>query len=194
MVFKESKDYLCYIEAVALMYEENTLQHCSFTNNPKVFMKSQFEFNKNFHRFLNEQHRSKEYFIVIDNTEWPEALDDRNWSGPKKYSEDDASTIFLEMNITTTFTSALRHGAMVSLFSVVIMCEVILFVVVGVTYIQKQHQLNEVLLIKKKKMALKSAVKESEYELILKKEERRLSEPKYRGINSSITADENGEW
>ena len=39
MVFRDIKDYLCYIEAVALMYEENILKHCDFVKDthPQVF-------------------------------------------------------------------------------------------------------------------------------------------------------------
>lgn len=71
MVFRNQSDYLCYIEAVSLMYEENMLKRCDFINDPHVFFPSQFDFSKHFGRFLNEHKKAREYFVVIDNTEWP---------------------------------------------------------------------------------------------------------------------------
>ena len=71
MIFKDQRDYLCYIEAVSLMYEENILKHCDFVSDPDTFMKSQFDYSKHFGRFMNEHKKAREYFVVIDNTEWP---------------------------------------------------------------------------------------------------------------------------
>ena len=71
MVFRNQSDYLCYIEAVSLMYEENMLKRCDFINDPHTFFPSQFDFSKHFGRFLNEHKKAREYFIVIGNTEWP---------------------------------------------------------------------------------------------------------------------------
>ena len=34
-IFNTTKDYLCYIEAVALMYEESILKKCEFINDFK---------------------------------------------------------------------------------------------------------------------------------------------------------------
>ena len=98
-------------------------------------MQSQFDFSKHFGRFLNDRHKSREYFIVIDNTEWPQALSDKNWLHPKPYQENDEMTIFIEMNITSTFTSTHRHGAFVALFSVVIISEIVVFMIAGVVYV-----------------------------------------------------------
>lgn len=44
MVFRNQSDYLCYIEAVSLMYEENMLKRCDFINDPHTFFPSQFDF------------------------------------------------------------------------------------------------------------------------------------------------------
>jgi hypothetical protein len=71
MIFRNQSDYLCYIEAVALMYEENMLKRCDFINDPKTYIPSQFDYSKHFGRFLNDHIKSREYFVVIDNTEWP---------------------------------------------------------------------------------------------------------------------------
>ena len=36
MIFTNHHDYLCYIEAVSLMYEENIIKHCAFVNDPNI--------------------------------------------------------------------------------------------------------------------------------------------------------------
>ena len=38
MIFRDQMDYLCYIEAVSLMYEENILKKCDFIHDPNTFM------------------------------------------------------------------------------------------------------------------------------------------------------------
>jgi len=48
-------------------------------------------------------------FVVIDNTEWPEALKDKAWLKPNPYSEDTEKTVFLELHINTYFTSTSKH-------------------------------------------------------------------------------------
>ena len=42
MLFTNTRDYLCYIEAVALMYEENILKHCDFVDDPNVIQTNQY--------------------------------------------------------------------------------------------------------------------------------------------------------
>ena len=71
------------------------------------------------------------------------------------------------MNITTTFSSTQRHGAFVALFSVVIVSEVLIFMIVGVTYVHMQIKYNNALDAKQHKVTRKMAIKDTEYELIL---------------------------
>ena len=40
-------------------------------------------------KFLHKGDRTKEYFFVLDNTDWPEALDDDKWKPHKANSKDD---------------------------------------------------------------------------------------------------------
>jgi len=99
-------------------------------------------------------------------------------------------TIFIEMNITTTFTSTQRHGAFVALFSVVIFTEILLFMIVGVVFVHMQIKYNNALDAKQHKVTRQLAIKDTEYEEILKNEKERQEDgPKARGINSSIVDD-----
>lgn len=90
LVFEQSKHYLCYVEAVHMLYHENVKKDCEFLQrkNDDIFSSVH---SKTFTdtKFLHKGDRTKEYFFVLDNTEWPEALDDKyKWKPTKKYSED----------------------------------------------------------------------------------------------------------
>ena len=95
------------------------------------------------------------------------------------------------MNITTRFTSTQRHGAFVALFSVAIVTEVILFLIVGVVYINMQIKYNNALEANRIRVTKLMAIKDSEYEEILGEDKDRLrGDARPRGINSSIVDDE----
>ena len=91
--------------------------------------------------FLSENKRSSEFFVVIDNTEWPEALWDKTWLKPNPYSEETSKTVFLEIHVSTYFTSTAKHQAVISLFSVIMVVELFLFFITGVVYIYQSDQL-----------------------------------------------------
>ena len=74
---------MCYIEAVSLMYEENILKKCDFVLDKNVYVRNQSSFKQKFDKFLDVSHKSNELFIVLDNTEWPEALGYIDWLGPE---------------------------------------------------------------------------------------------------------------
>lgn len=44
---------------------------------------------------LNQDQRAKEYFFILDNTEWPEALDDPTWTKPEVIPTDGSKDVFL---------------------------------------------------------------------------------------------------
>jgi hypothetical protein len=50
-----------------------------------------------------------EIFVVIDNTEWPEALKDNAWREPLRYNEETENMVFLEIHINSFFTSTSKH-------------------------------------------------------------------------------------
>ena len=48
-----------------------------------MFIKEHYDFKHNYNKFLDVNQRSNELFIVVDNTEWPEALGYNEWIGPE---------------------------------------------------------------------------------------------------------------
>jgi len=78
IIFDSTSDYLCYVEAVHLLYHQHVTKECNFRlrTGDSEFLHMINEHNITDHQFLDSKHRSNEYFYVIDNTEYPEALDD----------------------------------------------------------------------------------------------------------------------
>jgi hypothetical protein len=78
IIFSSTTDYLCYVEAVHLLYHQHVAKECNFRlrTGSSEFFHMINEHNITDHQFLDSKHRSNEYFYVIDNTEYPEALDD----------------------------------------------------------------------------------------------------------------------
>ena len=77
MVFEKSEEYLCYVEAVHMLYheKEDNVKSCAFLQRqdedffPNVVDHKKFVNEK----FLHKGDRTKEYFFVLDNTEWSDA-------------------------------------------------------------------------------------------------------------------------
>lgn len=80
MVFEKSQEYLCYVEAVHMLYHEDKVKECDFLQRkdedyfPNVVDHKKFVNEK----FLHKGDRTKEYFFVLDNTEWAEAVDNKD--------------------------------------------------------------------------------------------------------------------
>ena len=68
IIFKDTVDYLCYVEAVHLLYHQHVKKECNFGGSSDIFHMIN-EHNITDHQFLDSKHRSNEYFYVIDNTE-----------------------------------------------------------------------------------------------------------------------------
>ena len=111
LVFDKNKDYLCYIEAIALMYEENVLKTCDFVKDNNIVSRQKFSYSDNAQQFLSQEKRASEILVIIDNTEWPEALSypPGVWKSPKPYSEEISKTVFLTVRLSTYFTSTTTH-------------------------------------------------------------------------------------
>lgn len=107
MVFEKSSEYLCYVEAVHKLYHEREVVECDFLQRkdedffPKIVDHKKFVNEK----FLHKGDRTKEYFFILDNTEWSEAVElgQQNWKGPMRYhSKDDVVVkVTTEMNFTS---------------------------------------------------------------------------------------------
>jgi hypothetical protein len=105
MVFSDERDYLCYVEAVELLRVENKKQECDFIHNKKVFRGGMYEVDIADDTFLKLENRAKEHFFIIDNTEYPEAVLDSNWIQTPPDQVSSADHLFVDVNITTTYTS-----------------------------------------------------------------------------------------
>lgn len=56
--------------------------------------------------FLKLENRAKEHFFIIDNTDYPEVLLDKDFIHiPVEDLDQDAKHLFVDVNVTTTFTS-----------------------------------------------------------------------------------------
>ena len=118
MVFEKSKDYLCYVEAIHMLYKENSLQECDFLQREgedyfretgkKTFVNT---------KFLHKGDRTKEYFFVLDNTEWTQAINTPGWNMSKKYSVKD--DIFIKVTTEMRFTSNEKYEAWSFIFTVI---------------------------------------------------------------------------
>jgi hypothetical protein len=87
MIFNNETDYLCYVEAVELLRIENRIENCDFIYNPKVLFRDMNSHIFDDETFLKLTHKSKEHFFVIDNTDYPEAMLDEDWTLKKPSSE-----------------------------------------------------------------------------------------------------------
>ena len=70
---------MCYVEAVNQLIVEGIKRDCPFIHNKNIFKDSIFNLNISDSSFRTADQRAKEYFFVIDNTDYPEAVLDPNW-------------------------------------------------------------------------------------------------------------------
>jgi hypothetical protein len=71
LVFEKQKDYLCYVEAVHLMYHPPyPVKKCSFVNDKQVFRQNTRSYDYDDNRWLTFESRTNSLFVVIDNTEF----------------------------------------------------------------------------------------------------------------------------
>ena len=61
---------------------ENIKKDCKFVFQSSKYKDSIYNLNLTDNFFLLQDQKAKEYFFVIDNTEYPEALSDPTWVAP----------------------------------------------------------------------------------------------------------------
>lgn len=105
LVFKDEKDYLCYVEAVEILRKENKKQKCDFIQNKELYLESMYSKEFIDEEFLKLKQKAKELFFVIDNTDYPEVVLYDKYV-PRPYSGDpDLDHLYVNVSTTTTFTS-----------------------------------------------------------------------------------------
>jgi hypothetical protein len=118
MIFSNSQDYLCYVEAVHLLYHENKKKNCDFLLDSNSFREQSSKFNKTREKFLMKDQRVKEYFFVLDNTEYPEALRDDSWTAPEVRPMDGTKDVNVELSFKLIYTSNDTYFAYTFIFIV----------------------------------------------------------------------------
>ena len=120
MIFDNTKDYMCYVEAVNQLIVEGIKRDCPFIYNKNIFKDSIYSLNITDSSFLTADHRAKEYFFVIDNTDYPEAIFDPNWI-KTPYPTDGSLDLWIGLSITATFTSNNKYFFWTLIFSVILL-------------------------------------------------------------------------
>ena len=137
MAFENIKDYLCYVEAVHLLYHESIKKNCDFLLNGKVYKDSTTKMNITKGQFLHKGERVKEYFFVIDNTEYPEALRDENWAKVQDRPEDGSKDVNVELSFQLTYTSNNKYFAWTFIFGIILITLGVILVVSIAIYVHK---------------------------------------------------------
>jgi len=91
---------------------------------------------------LHHGQRAKEYFYIIDNTEWPEALDDPLWEKPEVRPADGSGDVFLELLTVTTFQANNKYIFWTFIFTVVLALLGIGFLLAGACYVRQSWKYN----------------------------------------------------
>ena len=116
---------------------------------------------------LKSDLRAKEYFYIIDNTEWPEALDDPLWEKPEVPPADGSKDVFLELETVTTFKANNKYIFWTFIFTVVLVLLSLAFLLSGACYVRQSWKYN---MYQKERKAFKLEllkVKDSEYTTFL---------------------------
>lgn len=165
MVFDNTEDYLCYVEAVHLLMHENVKKECEFLLNSKKFMGTQREKLYSFEEFLNQEVRTNEKFFVIDNTDYPEALSDAGWDWQikKEIAPDPEHDVYVEIKMEIAFTSNDKYFVWTFIFLVILIVLGSLFTIALIAYCRQQFVYNR---YAKERKAIKRElmkIKDTEY-------------------------------
>ena len=119
IIFENNADYLCYVEAVHLLQHEQIKRPCDFIYNKDVLKQGIYEINVDSEKFLRADQRAKEFFFVVDNTDYPEAIFDEGWV-PKPIPEDGSEGVFISYQAQLNFTSNTKYFFWTWIFSIVL--------------------------------------------------------------------------
>jgi hypothetical protein len=153
MVFSNNEDYECYIEAVNLLLEEGKKHRCTFESDPSVIQKGVHSFDKDQDEFLFYGKKSNEYFIVVDNTQWPEILSDDSLIDPAYAAvggSNDPFDVFLDVDIKTTYNATGYHVFWTNVFTIIISILGTIFLIVLAFYFRLNWVYQECEITKKK--------------------------------------------
>lgn len=163
LLFDNTEDYLCYVEAVHMLQHQKIKHKCAFIDDADKFKDGIYKLNLTDHNFLIHTQRAKEYFFVIDNTEYPEALLDDSWEGPEDIPTDGSKDLYIELMIKTTFSSNNKYYFWTLMFAIILIILGVLLIMAMVCYCRQTWVYNRYVRERQdiKKELLK--VKDTEY-------------------------------
>lgn len=116
MRFENIDDYLCYVEAVHMLYHENVRKDCDFRVNDKYIMDVLGKQNFRDRSWLDQRSKTNEYFLVVDNTEWPEALVKEPWNGVEPEDQSGEKTVHISVKYELKYTSNNKYASWTFIF------------------------------------------------------------------------------
>jgi hypothetical protein len=191
MVFESTDDYLCYVEAVHLLYYEGIKKRCDFMLDSKTYQHDTKKMNISREEFLDKDQRVKEYFFVIDNTEYPEALQDETWTKVSERPSDGSMDVNIELQMELIYTSNDKFYAWTFVFIIIVSgLGLTLLASMGI-YVRQSFVYKRYAKERKEMKQMLLKMKESEYTKFLTSESQKLKQTTPTGINSSIVESSN---
>ena len=207
LIFENTEDYLCYVEAVHMLQHQKIKHKCDFIDDSDKFKDQIYKLNLTDRNFLINTQRAKEYFFVIDNTEYPEALLDESWTEPEPVPSDGSKDLYIELSIKTTFSSNNKYYFWTLMFMIILIILGVLLIAAITCYCRQTWVYNRYVRERQeiKKELLK--VKDTEYanfllqesEIIKRKARESLQSigkgglHQRMGINSSMRQDSDSD-
>ena len=99
--------------------------------------------------FLNSEFKMKDKFFVIDNTDYPEALNKQDWKGFER-PKDDSMDVVMSTSIQTTFESNRKYQMYVSSFASILFTLIMILIIVVSYYCYAKYKYNKYVQERKK--------------------------------------------
>lgn len=142
LVFDDETDYMCYVEAVHMLNHLGQKQACDFITDKEIYREGIYNVSFSDDNFLRMAIKSKEHFFVIDNTDYPEAILDKNWVMRPHTGDDSKDSLFVVVSAETSFTSNNKFYFWTLMFTILLsVLGGVLFIAI-VCYIRKSYVLN----------------------------------------------------
>ena len=120
MVFTREEDYLCYVQAVALLYKDNQRVPCDFIYNKEVFRENIYSLDIQDDQFLVKGVKGQQHSYIIDNTDYPEVVLDPMYIVKPPTGDPNVDNQFIKVTTQMTYTSNDKYYAWTMVFVVVL--------------------------------------------------------------------------
>ena len=119
---------------------------------------------------MDSKHRSNEYFYVIDNTEYPEALDDPQWKKPEAPLLDGSKDVYITIHNVVNYTSNDKYYAWTVVYIMILSGLGFLLMIALGTYMRMIYVYNSHATQRKVVKQEMFRIKSNEYERFLMQE------------------------